>query len=131
MICHSHITNCLYLLSVHLVSRSSSQKVSCLRFRRGILRNGYHIQGRQQTHKLPNPENRICFRFADLTRIFLGSSVCQTTVSSLQSPTCYNLNHSSASLDDPWLQTREHDFLATPGSPESSQTSISHQRQET
>ena len=25
-------------------------------FRRGSLRNGYHIQGRQQARKLPNPD---------------------------------------------------------------------------
>ncbi|CAN1154674.1 hypothetical protein LINPERHAP2_LOCUS20140 [Linum perenne] len=27
-----------------------------VRFRRGSLRNGYHIQGRQQARKLPNPD---------------------------------------------------------------------------
>ncbi|PPD85122.1 hypothetical protein GOBAR_DD17937 [Gossypium barbadense] len=29
-----------------------------VRFRRGSLRNGYHIQGRQQARKLPNPDTR-------------------------------------------------------------------------
>ncbi|KAK7366371.1 hypothetical protein VNO78_38123 [Psophocarpus tetragonolobus] len=29
---------------------------SRVRFRRGSLRNGYHIQGRQQARKLPNPD---------------------------------------------------------------------------
>ncbi|KAI3475073.1 hypothetical protein L1887_63579 [Cichorium endivia] len=29
------------------------------RFRRGSLRNGYHIQGRQQARKLPNPDTGV------------------------------------------------------------------------
>ncbi|KAF1856645.1 hypothetical protein Lal_00043465 [Lupinus albus] len=34
-----------------------------VRFRRGSLRNGYHIQGRQQARKLPNPDTgRIHWR---------------------------------------------------------------------
>ncbi|KAK7365899.1 hypothetical protein VNO78_38914 [Psophocarpus tetragonolobus] len=32
---------------------------SRVRFRRGSLRNGYHIQGRQQARKLPNPDTGV------------------------------------------------------------------------
>uniref|UniRef100_A0A6I8Q4G8 Uncharacterized protein n=1 Tax=Xenopus tropicalis TaxID=8364 RepID=A0A6I8Q4G8_XENTR len=35
---------------------NQNQSGAPVRFRRGSLRNGYHIQGRQQARKLPTPD---------------------------------------------------------------------------
>ncbi|WZY99510.1 hypothetical protein YC2023_071839 [Brassica napus] len=41
------------------VKSASVPTFHVVRFRRGSLRNGYHIQGRQQARKLPNPDTGV------------------------------------------------------------------------
>ncbi|KAL2224672.1 UNVERIFIED_CONTAM: hypothetical protein Sindi_2986200 [Sesamum indicum] len=49
-----------------------------VRFRRGSLRNGYHIQGRQQARKLPNPDTgRIHWRASLVPFLILWSTWTQ------------------------------------------------------
>ncbi|KAL0641959.1 hypothetical protein Bca4012_103335 [Brassica carinata] len=42
--------------SSHMLVSKIKPCMCKVRFRRGSLRNGYHIQGRQQARKLPNPD---------------------------------------------------------------------------
>uniref|UniRef100_A0A0D2ZPC4 Uncharacterized protein n=1 Tax=Brassica oleracea var. oleracea TaxID=109376 RepID=A0A0D2ZPC4_BRAOL len=78
----SKIKPCMWLAVIYecyLVDPASSHMLvskikPCMckvRFRRGSLRNGYHIQGRQQARKLPNPDTG---RYGASSRAPLGLS---------------------------------------------------------
>ncbi|XLU23524.1 hypothetical protein S245_059590, partial [Arachis hypogaea] len=53
------VTDATWLILPVVICLSQRLSHACrirVRFRRGSLRNGYHIQGRQQARKLPNPD---------------------------------------------------------------------------